>query len=160
MQYQILLGNIMVARCSPVLQHPVRNKLQSSTERYINHSSWYLFRGMHCKSGSNRDNCPLLFVHKDNVRRINQGQWFHEIFKTYLSIFKGMTGYIVAVMMGLKCSLMLIDDDWIKYYWQTLTTKYLFEWWLLFQLKYCDCKLFRYFLPFTLSEWMHYYCQF
>ena len=37
--------------CSPILQHPLRNKLQV-TERYINHSSWYLFRSTCCKRGA------------------------------------------------------------------------------------------------------------
>ena len=33
-----------------ILQCPLQNKLQT-TERCINHSSWYLFRSMHCKTG-------------------------------------------------------------------------------------------------------------
>ena len=41
------VGNIMVA--SLFLQRPLRNKLQA-TERFINHSSWFLFRSTHCKT--------------------------------------------------------------------------------------------------------------
>ena len=32
------------------LQNPLQNKLQA-TEHYVNHSSWYLFHSMRCKTG-------------------------------------------------------------------------------------------------------------
>ena len=52
-------GNIIVA--TPVLQRPLQNK-QQATERYINRSSWYLFR-MHCKTGgSNHDIAVVMLI--------------------------------------------------------------------------------------------------
>ena len=48
------VGNIMVA--SLFLQRPLRNKLQA-TERFINHSSWFLFRSYMLQNGRARY-CP------------------------------------------------------------------------------------------------------
>ena len=64
--------------CSPVLQRPLRNKVQA-TERYANRSSWYLCSNTHCKRGSNHDITAIAIDRQWLVFECGEGQMHNKM---------------------------------------------------------------------------------